>query len=366
MVCTEKRDNSTNPGAGTGGLATDPNQLGDSGEGGALPVDDGGNGAPDLPPGEWRNVTGNLAGKDSACGNLNSLFMRESTGEVIAGVARHGLWTSTSGSKWKALGTGAGSAEITNGPVAMVFDPENTAQYWESGTYGDGAGAYKTVDGGVTFSELPIDAADSISVDFSDPARKLLLAGSHEKPRMVFKSTDGGENWQNVGATLPADHFCTLVRILDSKTYLVGCQPGIYRTTDAARHWTQVSELGGSGLPLVASDGSIYWSSGDGQLLRSADAGQSWVELLPPNALVPVTPIELPDQRIAAISRRTLVVSANQGQTWDYASNYLPYENPNGLVYSEAQKAFFIWRWDCGQVVLSDAIMRFDFDYQAR
>jgi hypothetical protein len=37
----------------------------------------------------------------------------------------------------------------------------------------------------------------------------------------------------------------------------VGCAPGIYRTSDAAKTWTQVSDVGGSGSPLAAKDGTI-------------------------------------------------------------------------------------------------------------
>jgi hypothetical protein len=104
----------------------------------------------------------------------------------------------------------------------------------------------------------------------------------------------------------------------------------------------------------------------DGQLLRSTDVGVSWAQVMPPNVLLPTTPIELPDNRIAAIGPQTLVVSANHGLTWDYASAYLPYSGAAGLVYSAHEKAFFIWHNDCAGFVLDDAVMRFDFDYQAR
>ena len=36
--------------------------------------------------------------------------------------------------------------------------------------------------------------------------------------------------------------------------------------------------------------------------------------------------------------------------------------DPAGVVYSPGRRAFFIWHWDCGAVVLPDAVMRFDYE----
>ena len=36
---------------------------------------------------------------------------------------------------------------------------------------------------------------------------------------------------------------------------------------------------------------------------------------------------------------------------------------PNGVTYSAVAKAFFIWRNDCGDRVLSNAVMSAGFDY---
>jgi hypothetical protein len=41
----------------------------------------------------------------------------------------------------------------------------------------------------------------------------------------------------------------------------------------------------------------------------------------------------------------------------------LPF-NAAGLTYSAWTKTMYIWQWDCGNVVMSNAIMRAGFDYQ--
>ena len=89
-----------------------------------------------------------------------------------------------------------------------------------------------------------------------------------------------------------------------------------------------------------------------------------------PNNVAPIAPIELPDKRVATIGqvggKQTVLVSANQGQSWAHASAILPYQDARGVAYSPEQKAFFIWHYTCdsgANPVPPDAIQRFDFDY---
>jgi len=373
MTCTLKQSEPAaggKGGGGSGGGSADAG-TGDSSEGGQI-EDDGGNGAPDLPPGDWVNVTGSLKGLASGCGNLSGLFIQPETDLLIPGVLQQGLWSSKAGPKWARLGTGTGSDVITNSPLTLVFDPDDRDHFWEAGIYGATGGVYETKDGGDTFTALPMSGSDSLSVAFSDPQRKILLAAGHEHAQAVFKSTDGGTTWANISDDLPKDRWCTVTLALDSKTYLVGCGlsgglTGIYRTADGGKTWKQVSDGGGALRPLQAADGSIYWSSaGNGQLVRSTDDGKTWTEVMRANVLPGRNPIELPDGRIVAIGPKTLVVSSNHGITWDYASAYLPFATPAGVVYSATQRAFFLWHNDCGNVVLDDAVMRFDFDYETQ
>ncbi|MDB4989422.1 MAG: glycosyl hydrolase repeat-containing protein [Myxococcaceae bacterium] len=328
-----------------------------------------------VPQGQWKNVTSNLANLDSECGNLSTLAVQPGTDQLIAGIALKGLWSSKNGGQsWVAIGNGPGSAAFTNRPTCLVFDPSDATRYWETGIYNSG-GVYKTIDDGKTFSELgpltkdPI-SLDCVSVDFSDPARKVMLAGGHERKQQVFRSGDNGATWTNVGLSL--NKYCTWPLVLDANTYLIGCSyedQGIYRTTDAGATWSQVSEVGGTNAPLVASDGSIYWAKRDNAgLVRSTDAGKTWTQVTGANTVSSVTPLQLPDGRLAALGRETVLVSRNGGATWDPVSTKLPYEDANGFVYSVQQKAFFIKHFTCGSnsvPVPADAIMRFDYDYQA-
>lgn len=337
----------------------------------------GGNGPGGMAPaGEWINSTANLAGLDSECGNLPGLFSKPDEDMLIAGVSLQGLWSSRDGgSSWDRMGTGAGSDTIINRPLALVFDPEHPEIFYEAGLY-NGGGVYKTTDDGVTFKQLDdITHSDLVSVDFTDPDRKTLLAGGHESSQTLRKSTDAGATWTDIGAGLPSGAECTSPLVIDAQTYLVGCTrgtSGIVRSTDGGATWSFVSTpAGGAREPLRASDGTIYWASYDiASLARSSDDGATWEELPGSGGGVyAIRPVELPDGRIVTLSKDNVIISADKGETWTLASAQLPVSDPFGVIYSVAHKAFFIWHWSCGSNTIpvpGDAIMQFPFDYETQ
>ena len=328
-----------------------------------------------IPPGAWINATANLANMPSECGNMTSVFAKPDEDMLVAGIAQKGLWASRDGGgSWQALGLSSGSATITNRPSSIVFDPQVSTRWWEAGIY-NGGGVYETTDNGSTFVQLgDVVRCDAVSVDLSDPARKTLLAGGHEQSQTLYRSTDGGAMWKNVGGGLPANTNCTNPLVIDAQTHLVGCggygggPSGVYRTTDGGTTWSVVTTSGGALAPLRASDHSIYWASPNGLgLTRSTDDGQHWSDVGKGVRNAAARPVELPDGRIATLGADSILVSADHGASWAPASAKLPYSDAVGLAYSSQRKAFFIWHFTCGTgniPVPADATMRFDFDYQ--
>ena len=335
---------------------------------------------PAAPTGQWTNATGNLAGLGSECGNLSNLSSKPDEDLLIAGVAQQGLWASRDGGgTWSRLGTGAGSATITNRTSSILYDPVHPMTFWESGIY-NGVGVYRSTDDGATVVAMgTVTHNDSVSVDFTDPQRQTLLAGTHEQSAHLFRSTNGGSTWTDIGPSLPSGTgFSTQALVIDAQTHLVGTYTysntggglGVFRTTNGGQNWTQVYGSPVQGRPLVMPDGTIYWSiGGNGGLVQSSDKGQTWQKTVGQGILVTGAPVALPDGRIAALGPQAVMVSADCGATWHTATTALPY-SPTGVTYSPYEKAFYVWHFDCtgqnnpGDPVPHDAIMRFHFDYQ--
>jgi len=326
-----------------------------------------------VPAAHWTNVTGNLAGMASECGNTPYLASHPSYDLLITSVAKQGLWASDDGAAtWHQLWTSAGSNQITNRGSSLVFDPEHPDTFWESGIY-NGPGVYRTNDNGATFVALgDVHHLDSVSVDLTDPKRLTLLAGGHEQKQMVYRSTDGGSTWTNVGMNLPAaTNFCTNVLVLDKNVHLVGCSgygggtDGVFRTTDGGKTWNAASTFPAAALPLRASDGTLYWSLiYDRGLIKSTDDGRTWTKTIDAGTLKTGRPLELPDGRIVAVGPKTLMISPDQGASFMPLGEDLPFA-PNSLTYSPFRKAFYIEQFDCGDKVVAHAISRLGFDSAA-
>ncbi len=340
---------------------TPPDSSSSAGNGGGSAVVGGLTGDP--LPGDWLEVSGNLADVPSGFGNLTLASAKPDEDLIIAGLSEGGLWASKSGGlSWTQLGTGKGSSTFTNRPSAIVYDPVAPASFWFSGTYGDGV--FRTTDDGETFQHLgTIDRIDLVSVAFDDPQRQILMASVHEQAT-VYRSTDGGSKWLDITENLGSDvNTCGWPLVIDSQTHLVACSQfgsgmgGIFKTIDGGDTWQRVSEVAGDLAPLLASDGTIYWSvQGDAGLLRSEDSGDTWTRLA--ISVIAAHPIELPDGRIATVDKQTVVTSADHGDNWKRASPVFPYQAV-GVIYSSFQQAFFIWHLSADPMIPSDAISRF-------
>ena len=311
--------------------------------------------------GPWVDATANLAGMPSECGNMYYVSANPGRDQVIAGVAGQGLWANDAGtSEWTRLGGG-----ITNRTETIVYDPDVQDRFWESGHY-SGPGAFGTTDGGRTFRTLGgITHLDGLSVDLSDPNRRTLLAGGHERSEL-FRSTDGGATWTNLASQLPAGiGFASQPLVLDAQTYLLGTLgaegAGVFRSTDGGSTWSQVSTNPVVGPPLRAQDQSIYWLIEGGRgLIRSTDNGATWTVVFGGSVLASHNLVELPDGRLAAVGRTHLVVSDDHGATWTGFGPAFPTNGAYGLTYSQQRNAIYTWQWDCGDKVPAGSVQRLD------
>ncbi len=184
-------------------------------------------------------------------------------------------------------------------------------------------GVWKSVNGGSSFRSVfdhpDVQSIGALAVDPSDT--KIVWAGTGESwvrnsvsiGDGIYKSTDGGENWKNIGLK-DTEHIAKIiVNPKDGKTVLV-CATGsafadndaggVYKTTDGGNTWRKVlagpNRSTGCGMMSSASQNpdTIYattwdfrrrpWtfrSGGPGSgIFKSTDSGDHWSEINESNA----------------------------------------------------------------------------------
>lgn len=299
---------------------------------------------------EWVDLTANLTGLASDCGNLSFIAGNPQTDQVIAGVALQGMWElNEAGDEWSRLGTEGFSAPIGNRTTSILFDPDDPARFWQSGSYA--AGAFRSDNGGGTFSQLGnIDHLDYVSVDLTDPFRRTTLAGGHERTE-IYRSVDGGQNWTSLAPNLPAGAgFASYPLVIDATTYLLGTNSdvgsGIFRSTDEGQTWDMVIDVPVSSPPILDGD-NIYWLvANGGGIVKSSDGGESFEFTGTGTGGAPLSLVQLPNGVLATHNESNILVTSDDGASWTPVGPPLPYV-PWGVAYSEQRDSFYIWQFTC-------------------
>jgi photosystem II stability/assembly factor-like uncharacterized protein len=159
----------------------------------------------------WRNIgNANLIGRVSAIDALENDFTH-----VIVGSASGGVFKSVNaGTSWTPIFDNYGSASI--GDVAIFQKDPNiiwigTGEECGRNTAAWGDGVYKSTDGGKTFTNVGLKDTfniGSVVVHPSDPNIVYVAAvGSiyGKSERGFFKTTDGGKTWTKLTNNLPDD-----------------------------------------------------------------------------------------------------------------------------------------------------------------
>src|SRR5256885_7437269 len=185
-------------------------------------------------------------------------------------------------------------------------------------------GVWKSVNGGTTFKPVfdkqAVQSIGAITIDPKSP--KVIWVGTGEAWTRnsasfgdgVYRSTDGGDNWTNLGLKESERIVRILVDPTESNTVYV-CVPGklwsdsdergVYKTTDGGNTWSKVLKgpNASTGCSMMSMDpqnpktlfagmwdfrrkGWTFRSGGDGPdapsgsgLFKSTDGGASWTEL---------------------------------------------------------------------------------------
>jgi photosystem II stability/assembly factor-like uncharacterized protein len=207
-------------------------------------------------------------GSAAMSGRIAALTAVEDGGRltVYLGSASGGVWKSTNGgTTFKPVFDKEGTQSIG----AVAVDPSNaknvwvgTGESWTRNSVSIGDGIYKSTDAGENWTNVGLKDSERISrilVDPRDGNTVYACATGHlwddSAERGVYKTTDGGQSWRKVLAGANPSTGCGMIAMSsqDSRT--------LYASTwDFRRQgWTFRSGGPGSGL-FKSTDGGEHWS----------------------------------------------------------------------------------------------------------
>jgi len=241
-------------------------------------------------------------------------FHPERKHEFYVATASGNLWKTTNNTiTWEPIFEHEGSYSLgvveldpQNPQVIWVGSGENNAQ--RSVAFGDGV--YKSTDGGKTWNNMGLKNSNHISQIWIHPndSDTVLVAAqgplwSDGGDRGLYKTTDGGDNWERI---LHIDKYTGVNEFVidpDNLDHIVassyqrrrhvwtlingGPGSGIHKTTDGGKTWTEIKaglpkdHMGRIGLANAPSQPRTIYAiieANDKEkgLYRSTDFGQNW------------------------------------------------------------------------------------------
>src|SRR5215471_3842804 len=262
---------------------------------------------------QWRMIGpfrgGRIAAVSGVIGDATTFYF----GSVGGGVWK----TTNAGTTWVPIFDSQPIASIGAIAVApsnpnVIYVGTGEADIRSQNSFGDGV--YKSTDAGKTWQNIGLRDTRHIAAIRVDPRNPDLvyvaalghIYGPHPD-RGVYRSRDGGRNWQKVldrgtetgAADLAMDPsnpqvlYATVWNarrsVWSQYAPLEGPGSGLLKTTDGGDHWTRVSgqglpeaAWGRSGLAVAAGRKRVYLLVDAGQqsgLYRSEDAAQTWTRV---------------------------------------------------------------------------------------
>lgn len=277
-----------------------------------------------------------------------------------------GLTTSTlSGLKFRAVGPALPSGRIGD----LAVNPRNPAEYYVAVASG---GVWKTTNDGITFEPI-FDSQNSYSIgcitlDPNNPHVVWVGSGENNSQRSVawgdgvYRSSDGGASWTNMGLKSSEHIGKILIDPNDSRIVYVAAQGplwgpggerGLYKSTDGGATWKAVLTIsentGVTDVVMDPRDSRVLYAASyqrrrhvwtlinggpEARVYKSEDAGATWTKLesgLPAGDVgrigLAISPAN-PDWLYAVIEAQEkaggVYRSTNRGASWEKRNSYVP------------------------------------------
>ncbi|MFQ5568604.1 MAG: WD40/YVTN/BNR-like repeat-containing protein [Rhodothermales bacterium] len=191
--------------------------------------------------------------------------------------------------------------------ISYAFDPHNSRIIWAGSA---GGGLWNTVNGGNTWrpvtDHLPSMSIPAVAVhprdgqtiligtgdDFGSGGQIAPQRGTQKRYGVgVLRSSDGGETWRRTSLTEVSEPLnCNALAwdpVSPQNVYLAGSS-GVWKSTDAGRHWQQILKGRAKAIVLDKQRPSIVYaglaaSSEEGDqapgIWKSTDGGTNWTHL---------------------------------------------------------------------------------------
>lgn len=284
---------------------------------------------------------------------------------VWAGGVAGGLWynndITTSGSSWTKIDDFWANIAISS----IAYDPSNTqimyvgtGEGWSSSDAIEGAGIYKTLNGGTTWSLLTSTISGSFINNFKNTQKIIVnsfgevFAGTQTG---VLKSTDGGNTWTS---TLAGTSFVSDLEIAsDGVIYAAfgrsSSTSRIYKTTDRGVNWTNISPDNNQKrveialAPSTAGATQIIYAMADANISanapawikKSIDAGLTWsnltnTDILGTQGWYDMTLAVHPTNPSLVLAGGNVIGrSINGGTTWTLQNYGTPHPDQHAIVF---------------------------------
>lgn len=298
---------------------------------------------------------------------------KEKNKPVVAAVKQDTLKSSVfNGLKWRSIGPAVASGRIAD----FAVNPKNHSEWYVGVASGH---VWKTTNNGTTFEPIFDNYGSySIGVVVMDPQNSSTIwvgTGENNHQRAlgygdgVYKSTDGGKTWKNMGLKESRQIGGIVVHPKNSSIVFVaaegsvwgpGGERGLYKTTDGGKNWKKVLEISeNTGINNVVMDPEnpdilyatseqrrrhVHTKIGGGPesaVYKSTDGGNTWDKLtngIPTAdkggmgiAISPVDPNVVYLIIEAAEDAGGFYRSSDKGASWQKMSNY----TASGQYYNE-------------------------------